>query len=149
MDYSISNFCYIKSRQSFVLCTLGPYYILRSIKRLITPFSVNFSKFFIKLFFVKSLRFSFSGKGYRVYLDLNSLSFTFGHSHLFYVYFFSSPVKLTAKTKGFLMGLNYFNLKTLNNKLFSAKPLNIFTWRGVRLKASWIPKKAGKISMYR
>ena len=121
------NYYYIRIQRPFILCTLGPYYILNSIRFVNSSFWLNFSKQVIKFFFIKSLRFSFSGKGYRMYLDLNSLTFTFGHSHHFYIYFFNSPLHLTAKTKGFLMGLNYYNLKTLSASLFNTKPLNIFT----------------------
>lgn len=102
-----------------------------------------------KFYLVKSLKFSFSGKGYRVYADVNAFSFTFGHSHLFYIYFFRTAFKLHAKTKGFLLGLNSFFLNQLKVRFFESKPLNIFTWRGVRFSRAWYAKKAGKISMYR
>jgi hypothetical protein len=130
----VANYYYIRSPRPFILYVLGTYYILKPANNTLRLSTLKFSLEFIRLFLVKSIRFTFSGKGYRMYTDTNALSFTFGHSHLFYVYFFSSPLHLTAKTRGFLTGLNVFNLQSLSILLLNTKPLNIFTWRGLRLK---------------
>ena len=143
------DFYYFKGRFPLTLTILPPYFVYLTHRSVVSPHSATRVYSFVKLYLLKTIRFSFSGKGYRIYFDRRAFTFTFGHSHLFYVYFFNADFTLTAKTRGFISGLNAFNLKTLRTSLFLTKPLNIFTWRGVRFRGSWIAKKAGKISMYR
>lgn len=136
-----------KSLRWFTLI-LGSYYIvLPNQKMSFEPWA--YASLIIRLYLLKTLRFSFSGKGYRVYRDSNAFTFSFGHSHLFYIYFFNATFVLLSKTRGFILGLDSFALSCLAYRFFSSKPLNIFTWRGVKLKTNWLPKKAGKVSMYR
>jgi hypothetical protein len=86
--------------------------------------SSTLSSFFVLAF----LRFSFSGKGYRVLLSKNFvLTFSFGFSHLYYFYSNMIKVILSTKTKGYLLGLNSFLLVNNLNSLVAIKPINIFT----------------------
>jgi hypothetical protein len=79
-------------------------------------------------FTLSFLRFSFSGKGYRVLLSKNFvLTFSFGFSHLYYFYSNMVKVILSTKTKGYLLGLNSFLLVNNLNSLVGIKPINIFT----------------------
>lgn len=139
-----------------------PFVNLKSSIGMLTRYSVNFLKitsiisgsdFFgsaISAFFVLAfLRFSFSGKGYRVSLSPKlTLTFSFGFSHLFYFYADRVRIILSAKTKGYLLGLNSFILVNNLNSLVGIKPINIFTWRGLRARRSYLRKKSGKVSLY-
>ena len=73
---------------------------------------------------------SFAGKGYRLNISpsrRNTLTFSFGHSHLYYIYFLESAPRKESKTKIIFFGLNTFLLKNSTLNLFRSKPLNIFT----------------------
>lgn len=91
----------------------------------------------------------FVGKGYKlVKSKSNTISYNFGHSHLMFSYFiFNKSLKLS-KTKIIVLGLNYFLLKSEVFNFYKHKKLNIFTWRGLRIKKSIKRKKTGKVSLY-
>jgi len=115
---------------------------------------VNLSQLFYEtnfflFFFLKSVKFSFSGKGHKLkYNKSNTVTFNFGHSHIFYVYNPTTKPLLLTKTKGFFLGLNSFLVKDSALRLQQAKPINTFSGRGVRLTRQLIIKKTGKVSMY-
>ena len=99
-------------------------------------------------FFLKRIRFSFSGKGHKMFINKrNTVVFHFGHSHLLYVYN-NFKITLVTKTRGNFFGLNSFLLRksALNLQMFN--PINIYTARGVRLGRQVIKKKIGKVSLY-
>lgn len=150
---------FLFSRQYFIYL---PLLNIRSSISFLTRYSVNFLKITslisgsdflgstISAFFVLSfLRFSFSGKGYRVLLSTKlALTFSFGFSHLYYFYADNIKIVMSAKTKGYLLGLNSFILVNSLNRLVGIKPINIFTWRGLRARRSHLRKKSGKVSLY-
>ena len=99
--------------------------------------------------FLKYLALSFTGKGHRlVFNDRKVTTFNFGHSHLYYVYFFELKMLQVTKLKFLFLGLNAFILKNITVKLYHTKPINIFTWRGVRYRKQILRKKTGKVSLY-
>jgi len=77
-----------------------------------------------------------------------TVTFNFGHSHIYYLYNYRTVPRLTSKTRGYFIGLNYFVLRQSLTTLRQAKPINLFTGRGVRLTKQLIFKKIGKVSMY-
>jgi len=123
---------------------------------LLTPFIfVNINKKLLKttrlffFLFLKKLSFSFSGKGYKLLKNLKgTVTFNFGHSHLFYIYNHTSEWFLITKTRGFVFGLNGFLLNQTLQCLINTKPINLYTGRGVRLLKQIVIKKPGKISTY-
>lgn len=101
------------------------------------------------LFVLQALKFSFSGKGYKLIFNKNlTVTFNFGHSHLYYLYNRKVIPQLVSKTRGYFVGLNSFLLKQTTLSLKYSKPINLFTGRGVRLTKQAIYKKVGKVSMY-
>lgn len=124
----------------------------------------SFSKHFHKTFFIKPLKkktnhfmsiklhfrkFSFTGKGYRLICSKrNTITFNFGFSHMFYVYNIEIKPYHLSKTKLLFIGLNYFIMRFLTTQFFYVKPLNIFTWRGLRPIKQALRKKVGKVSLY-
>lgn len=100
-------------------------------------------------FTLQVLTLSFTGKGHKLVKNrLDTLTFSFGHSHLYYVYSPSLTFRFRTKTRGFFLGLTRFTLRQSFISLFTAKPLNIFTHRGVRARKQIIFKKVGKLSLY-
>jgi hypothetical protein len=100
----------------------------------------------IKLHFRK---FSFTGKGYRLICSKrNTITFNFGFSHMFYVYNIQIKPYHLSKTKLLFIGLNYFIMQSQTTQFFYVKPLNIFTWRGLRPLKKALRKKVGKVSLY-
>nr|YP_011027873.1 ribosomal protein L6 [Euplotes cristatus]UPM52083.1 ribosomal protein L6 [Euplotes cristatus] len=114
------------------------------------PTSLNFYHRTLQLFFfTQVLTLSFTGKGYKLVKNrLNTLTFSFGHSHIYYVYNPQLLFLFRTKTRGYFVGLTRFILMRGFSKLFGAKPINIFTGRGVRARKQIIFRKVGKLSLY-
>jgi len=102
---------------------------------------------FSKLFFLK---LKFKGKGYYIYKNSrNTITSQFGHSHRIYIYSIFISVKFLTKTTVFLFGSSKTDILTTGYLIKKAKPINIFTGRGVRFSRQIIYKKTGKVSSYR
>ena len=102
---------------------------------------------FSKLFFLK---LKFKGKGYYIYKNSrNTITSQFGHSHRIYIYSVFISVKFLTKTIVFLFGSSKTDILTVGYLVKKAKPINIFTGRGVRFSKQIIYKKTGKVSSYR
>ena len=101
---------------------------------------------FSKLFFLK---LKFKGKGYYIYKNSrNTITSQFGHSHRIYIYSVFISVKFLTKTTVFLFGSSKTDILTTGYSIKKAKPINIFTGRGVRFSKQIIYKKTGKVSSY-
>jgi hypothetical protein len=99
--------------------------------------------------YINTMKVLFNGKGYRAYLSSRkTLTFSFGYSHLYYVYNLNVHIVHLTKTKFLFYGLNYFLTRRLALKFFKTKSLNIFTLKGVRFKKQIFRKKIGKLSLY-
>lgn len=109
-----------------------------------------FSNIWFFLISLKTLKVKFFGKGYRIFLSKyrNSITFNFGFSHYYLIYFFNIIPIILAKTKLFFFGINYFIAKFQLNKFLSLRKINIFTMKGIRLFKQIIKKKIGKLSTY-
>jgi ribosomal protein L6P/L9E len=110
--------------------------------------SINqFFNLLIKPFFRK---ITFKGKGYYLYKSFrNTITPQFGYSHRLYIYTFFSYLTFLSKTSLILFGLNIKDIEKLSYKVYSLRPVNIFTGRGVRFSKQIIYKKSGKVSTYR
>jgi hypothetical protein len=94
-------------------------------------------------------RMQFTGKGYRSYLSSRyTLTFSFGFSHVYYIYNYATVVKQLTKTKLIFISLDGTSMAKRTWNFYYAKPLNIFTWRGVRFRRQILRKKVGKVSLY-
>ena len=104
----------------------------------------------LQVFFsLRTVTFSFTGKGHKLVSNINTtLAFSFGHSHIYYLYNPEVMLKFRTKTRGFFLGLTLFTVREALFQLFAAKPINIFTGRGVRARRQLIFKKIGKLSLY-
>lgn len=106
-----------------------------------------FYKILIKPFFLK---LKFKGKGYYIYKSYrNTITPQFGYSHRLYLYTYFLHVKFLNKTTLIIFGLNNLNIGFVSRTIFSWRPLNIFTGRGVRFSKQIVYKKSGKVSTYR
>ena len=102
---------------------------------------------FSKIFFTK---LKFKGKGYYIYKNVrNTITPQFGHAHRIYLYSFYLSVKFLTKTTVFVFGSSKKDILTISQSIHTAKPLNVFTGRGVRFSRQVIYKKTGKVSSYR
>lgn len=102
---------------------------------------------FSKLFFKK---IKFKGKGYYIYKNFrNTIALQFGYSHIKRLYFYFTFVKFLSKTSIILFGTNLKDISLLGKKLYSVRPINIFTGKGMRFTRQIIYRKTGKISSYR
>lgn len=100
-------------------------------------------------FTLQTLSFSFTGKGYRLVQNArNTLAFSFGFSHIYYLYNPETLLYFRTKTRGYFLGLTNFILNKSITQLYIAKPINIYTGRGVRARKQVIRKKVGKVSLY-
>lgn len=114
---------------------------------LYSMYALKFYNALIKPVFIK---LKFKGKGYYIYKNYrNTITPQFGYSHRLYLYSFSVYVKFLNKTTLVCFGLNQNNVNSTSKKLFSWRPINIFTSRGVRFSKQIFYKKSGKISSYR
>lgn len=102
---------------------------------------------FSKVFFRK---LKFKGKGYYIYKNSrNTIALQFGYSHKMNFYSFFIAVKFITKTVILMFGINKKNIDNRSYGLFSIKPVNIFTGRGIRFSRQIIYRKTGKVSSYR
>jgi len=107
------------------------------------------SVWFYFFFIVKSFKVKFFGKGYRTYLlKRNTLTFNFGYSHLYFLYYFQTIPILLSKFKLVFFGLNYFILRNDVFQFVYTRYYNLFTSKGVRFIKQYIRKKVGKVSLY-
>lgn len=111
----------------------------------ITPLSAKLQE----LFTLITVSLSFTGKGYRLVKNLkNTLAFSFGYSHAYYLYNPISEFRFRTKTRGFFLGLTKFAVFHSLKQLYLAKPINIYTGRGVRARRQLVKRKVGKVSLY-
>jgi ribosomal protein L6P/L9E len=109
----------------------------------------------IKLFFNSLLKpifrkLKFKGKGYYIYKNYrNTITPQFGYSHRLYLYSNHINVFFLSKTSLLIFGHNLTYLKNITNCIYSWRPINIFTGRGVRFSKQIIYRKSGKVSTYR
>jgi ribosomal protein L6P/L9E len=102
---------------------------------------------FSTIFFVK---LKFKGKGYYLYKNTrNTITTQFGHSHRIYIYSFFISVKFLSKTSVFLFGFSKRDLLSIGYQLRAARPINLFTGRGIRFNRQILYRKTGKISTHR
>jgi ribosomal protein L6P/L9E len=102
---------------------------------------------FSTLFFVK---LKFKGKGYYLYKTArNTITTQFGHSHRIYIYSFFISVKFLSKTSVLFFGFSKRDILSIGYSLKSARPINLFTGRGVRFNRQILYRKTGKISTHR
>lgn len=102
-----------------------------------------------KLISIHTLKILFNGKGYRSYISSrNTLTFSFGYSHLLYIYTLDTQVVQLTKNKLLVYGLNTFLVNQFSFQFYAVKPLNIFTLKGVRFRKQIFRKKIGKLSLY-
>jgi ribosomal protein L6P/L9E len=110
---------------------------------LITNIFNSFSKSFFK-------KIKFKGKGYYIYKNKrNTITSQFGHAHRIYMYSYFISVKFLNKTTVFLFGSSKNDIVKVSFFIKNAKPINIFTGRGVRFAKQVVYKKTGKVSTYR
>ena len=112
---------------------------------------IKINYYWLTLSLLGFISVSFAGKGYRLNITSPSrgtTTFNFGHSHLYYVYFHQILPRKETKTRLIFFGLNNFILRESTSALLAAKPINIFTWRGLRYRRDSLRKKVGKVSLY-
>lgn len=143
------------SQTYYILFPLTGFYFSADLRVMITYACYNhllniiYKSNLTGLFFLRTLKFSFSGKGHKlIFNNRFTVTFNFGHSHIYYLYNYQTTLKLTLKIRGYFIGLNSFLLKQSINSLRCSKPINPFTGRGVRFSKQLIHKKVGKVSMY-
>lgn len=140
---SVSNFYFDKQTNSITFQLLYvPSFYKMYWNNLLTVF-YSFSKLFFK-------KLKFKGKGYYIYKNVrNTITPQFGHAHRIYMYSFYLSVKFLTKTTVFLFGSSKQDILTTAQLIQSAKPINVFTGRGVRFSRQVVYKKTGKVSSYR
>lgn len=125
---------------------------------IITPFINSYNilyksiinSFYEILFKPAFSKLNFKGKGYYIYKNYrNTITPQFGYSHRLYLYAFFVHVSFLSKTTLILFGFNPNSINITAKQIFSWRPLNIFTGRGVRFSKQIIYKKSGKVSSYR
>lgn len=97
-------------------------------------------------------KIKFKGKGFRVRFKkkTNILKFTFGHSHINYIFINNKKTKIKrlGKYKYLIKSKEIIKMNNLLKKICSIKPTNMYTKRGIRLGRQIIYKRKGKKSTY-
>lgn len=121
-------------------------------------YSGNFLQFYVLIFrhvlFQFTLPFflklKFKGKGYAIYKNRrNTVTSKLGHSHRIYIYSYFTTVKFLAKTSVIIFGLSKIDILGTGYRIRWARPMNLFTGRGVRFNRQIVYRKTGKISTHR
>ena len=104
---------------------------------------------FENIFFNK---IKFKGKGFRVRFKKNKkiLKFTFGHSHINYIFINNTKTKIKrlGKYKYIFKNKNNLKINLFLKKICEIKPINMYTKRGIRVGRQIVYKKKGKKSTY-
>lgn len=96
------------------------------------------------------LKLKFKGKGYAIYKNRRStITSKLGHSHRIYIYSYFTTVKFLAKTSVIIFGLSKSDILITGYSIRWARPMNLFTGRGVRFNRQIVYRKTGKISTHR
>jgi len=96
------------------------------------------------------LKLKFKGKGYYIYKNRrNTITPQFGHSHRIYIYSYFTTVRFLSKTSVLLFGFSKNDLFRVGYQIKHARPINLFTGRGVRFNRQILYRKTGKISTHR
>jgi len=118
----------------------------------------NFIQFYVKIFTQVIQQFTvpfflklkFKGKGYAIYKNRrNTITSKLGHSHRIYIYSYFTTVKFLAKTSVIVFGLSKADILATGYTIRLARPMNLFTGRGVRFNRQIVYRKTGKISTHR
>ena len=92
----------------------------------------------------------FKGKGYYIYkTKRNTIAPQFGYAHRVYIYAPAVSVLFLSKTKILIFGLSRKDIFKACYSIQAARPINVFTGRGVRFARQVVYKKTGKVSSYR
>ena len=92
----------------------------------------------------------FKGKGYYIYKNRrNTIAPQFGYAHRVYIYAPAVSVQFLSKTKILIFGFSRRDIFKASYSIQAARPINVFTGRGVRFARQVIYKKTGKVSSYR
>lgn len=92
--------------------------------------------------FIKKIRFK--GKGYKIIKNKNVLYLVFNRSHITWFLFFNVRCIKFSKQKYTFLYKNYKYLNNILNNIYSIRPLNLFTKRGIRFTRQKVFKKVGK-----
>jgi ribosomal protein L6P/L9E len=97
-------------------------------------------------------KIKFKGKGFRTRFKKNSkiIKFTFGHSHINYVFINNNSIKIKrlGKYKYTFKSKDRIKMNLLLQQICKIKPINMYTKRGIRLGRQVIFKRKGKKSTY-
>lgn len=97
-------------------------------------------------------KIKFKGKGFRVRFKKKTkiLKFTFGHSHINYVFINDKKLKIKrlGKYKYIIKSKQILQMNILLKNICSIKPTNMYTKRGIRLSRQVVYKRKGKKSTY-
>jgi len=111
---------------------------------------INKNLFLFENIFFNKIKFK--GKGFRVRFkkNLKILKFTFGHSHINYIFINdkTTKVKRLGKYKYIFKNKNYSKMDLFLKKICKIKPINMYTKRGIRKSKQIIYKRKGKKSTY-
>lgn len=122
--------------------------ILENKKTLNRSYMINLLFFYFKMnFFGKSIRFRISGRGYRLFSELNHILFKLGYSH---VINFTLPIQYEMSKKEkhqSFFKITGLGVNNINNMLFNIKVLrqpNIYSKKGIFIKDKFVQFKEGK-----
>lgn len=112
----------------------------------------KFSKLFLNINSTFFNKIKFKGKGFRVRFKKKSetLKFTFGHSHINYLFINNKTIKIKrlGKYKYTFKCNNNIKMNIILKKICNIKPINMYTKRGIRKGRQIIFKRKGKKSTY-
>lgn len=117
-----------------------------SIKNKILFNKVNFC--LQSLFIVFFFKIRFNGKGFRIqsFSKKKIMNFTFGYSHMYFIFLKKIKFKRINKYKYFFALKDLTSLNFLKNLFRKIKPINKYTLRGLRISKTTIVKRKGRKS---
>lgn len=142
------NVIIYKNKNFLSFFTVGYFYLKFFLKKYKHNFNRinNIFRFYVYFF----LKFSYTGKSYKVYKQNKKLLLIFNRSHITWLYFKDYIISLSKlKTKFKFKFLLKKDIGYVVGFLKKIRKQNVFTKRGIHINKLVFFKKKGKISQYR
>lgn len=124
----------------------GQTIYLHEVNKLNPGYCEGYRSALSNFYLISNLKVRFSGKGYKLVKYAKRVALYLNTSHTQWLFLFKSMIFKIQKQKYLIINLHKKELSNVSRNLVSARPLNIYTKRGLRASRQDVFKKIGKRS---
>lgn len=119
---------------------------LHEVNKVSSSYCQDYLNVLLNFYLISNLKIRFSGKGYKLVKYAERVALYLNTSHTQWLFLFKSMVFKIQKQKYLIVNLNKKELSNISQNLVNARPLSIYTKRGLRASRQDVFKKIGKRS---